>query len=394
MTRHRNPAGLHLFIVAGEPSGDLLGGRLIRALREGVGDEIAISGVGGESMADAGLDSLFDITDLSVMGLFEVVPHIPRVLRRLRETCDAIEAVRPDAVVTIDSWGFTGRLHKRLIAAGSRIPRVHYVAPQVWAWKAGRIPEIAARVDRLLCLLPHEPDWFRPAGLAVDYVGHPVVEAGIAAGDGADFRRRHGISPDVPLLALLPGSRHNEVARLLPVFRDTLARLGARFADLHVVVPTVRTVETAVRTALNGFGVPAHAVLGEAERYAAFAASNAALAASGTVALELAIAGVPHAVAYKVSPFSAFLARRFLKVRYVNLVNYLADRPIVPELLQERCTPDALARVMEKFLAESEAGRAQMEAIRPVLERLGGPDGAPSRSAARIVREVALAAHP
>lgn len=371
-----------IYLIAGEPSGDLLGQRLMAALKA-LRPDLAFAGIGGEGMREEGLVSLFPQADLAVMGLAEVVPSIPLILRRLRETLADIEARQPAVVVTIDSWGFTGRVAHRLKEAGSTIPRVHYVAPMVWAWKAKRAHQLAERVDRLLCLLPNEPAYFEPLGLKAIHVGHAVLESGAGRGDGAAFRRDRGIAPETPLLCVLPGSRRSETSRLLPVFEQTVRRLAESRPSLEIVMPTVETVAATVEAAVAAWPQRVHLVRGTPARYDAFAASCAALAASGTVALELAMAGLPMAIAYKVNPLTAMLARRMLKIRYVSLINLLMDREVVPEFLQERCRPDLLAGAVEALMDEGPARREQRQGLKDAIARLGG--ASPSLAAAREI---------
>jgi lipid-A-disaccharide synthase len=377
---------LHLYLIAGEPSGDLLGGRLMAALKERLGGGVTFSGIGGETMAAQGLSSLFPMTELSVMGLVEVLPRIPRILRRVGQTISDIETKRPDALITIDSWGFNGRVHKGLKRRGSPVPRIHYVAPMVWAWKSGRTRTLAKVLDLLLTLLPNEPAWFEKEGLRTLHVGHPVIEGAAAKGDGAAFRARHGFAPDARLLCVLPGSRHSETAKLLKPFGETMAVLAKRFPDLTLVVPTVETVAAEVAGAVKSWPLPALVVRGP-EKYDAFAACDAALAASGTVALELAMAGLPAVITYKVSPVSAFVATRFLglSLKFVTLVNILVDEAVMPELLQDDCRPDKLAAAVEHLLTDETAGARQAAGARRALEKLGLGGESPSRRAADAV---------
>lgn len=374
-----------IYLIAGEPSGDLLAARLMAALREEAGEEVRFAGIGGEAMRQQGLTSLFPQADLAVMGLAEVVPRIPRILRRLGQTMADIRACRPDAVVTVDSWGFTGRVAKRLKAEGSRIPRIHYVAPMVWAWKEKRVHQLAARLDLLLCLLPEEPRWFREAGLAAEHVGHAVLESGAAEGDGAAFRQRHAIPAEAPLVCLLPGSRRSEVSRLLPVFGAMVAELATRRPGLRLVVPTVETVATEVAAAAAGWALPALVVHGQGERYDAFAACRAAVAASGTVALELALAGLPMIIAYRVAPLTSLVIKRLVKIKWACLLNLLMEREVVPEFLQERCRPGALAAALEQLLDDDVVRRAQLDGLAQGLARLGAGTGQPSRRAAGLI---------
>lgn len=375
-----------IYLIAGEPSGDLLAARLMAALRDLTGGKVRFAGIGGEAMREEGLDSLFPQADLAVMGLAEVLPRIPRILRRLKQTLSDIAARKPAAIVTVDSWGFTGRVAKKLKAAGSDIPRIHYVAPMVWAWKEKRVHQLAARVDRLLCLLPNETEAFEKAGLLSVHVGHSVLESGAEKGDGTLFRTRHGLSMEAPLLCVLPGSRRSETSRLLPVFRDTVSLLAESRPNLRVVVPTVETVAAEVESEVANWPVPVTVVKGRANRYDAFAASQAALAASGTVALELAMARLPMVIAYRLSPVTAFLARRLIKLRFVCLINLLLDRAVVPELLLEDCRPDKLAAALNPLFDGGRVRTEQLVGAAEALRRLGLGDESPShRAAAEIL---------
>lgn len=378
------------YMIAGEPSGDLLGARLMAGLKQRLG-AVRFAGVGGEMMRAEGLDSLFPMAELSIMGLAEVVPRIPRILMRLTQTVADIEARHPVALITIDSSGFNGRVHRRLKAAQSRVPRLHYVAPMVWAWREGRARHLGERIDLLMCLLPSEPEYFIRHGCPAVHVGHPVIESGAGQGDGPGFRARHGLGEAHPLLCILPGSRHNETGRLLPVFKDTVARLAARYPGLRVVVPTVETVADEVAAAVRAWAVPVLVVRGTQEKYDAFAACDAALAASGTVALELALAGLPNAITYKLSPLTSLVARRLVKLKYVNLVNILMNRLVVPELLLEDCRPDKLAAAAVVLLEDEAVCAAQRAGMAEAMRRLGlGQDSPSLRAADAVLTDIGL----
>jgi lipid-A-disaccharide synthase len=378
-------AGPLLFLVAGEPSGDALGARLMAALRAETGGRVRFAGVGGEQMQGQGLDSLFPMVELSVMGLVEVLPHLRRLRRRLRETVAAATALRPDAVVTIDSPGFTLRVQRRL--AGLAVPRIHYVAPQVWAWKPWRARTLGRDIDHLLALLPFEPPLFEAHGLATTFVGHPAVERAAEAPDPAAFRAAHGIARDAPLLCLLPGSRRGEVDRLLPVFAASVTALARRFGGLAIVLPTVAGVASRVDAAVATWAVPVRVVTGERDKLGAFAAADAALAASGTVAAELAVAGTPTVIAYRMNPVTGWLARRLVRVPYVSLPNLVLNRPAQPEYLLEHCTPDNLVPAVSALLSDPDA-RARAKADGDAAAAALGAGGAwPSRRAAQAILE-------
>ncbi|MBQ8557422.1 MAG: lipid-A-disaccharide synthase [Alphaproteobacteria bacterium] len=341
---------LKVYLITGEPSGDLLGSRVMRALKKQTGGCIQFNGVGGETMIQEGLKSLFDISDLAVMGLVEVIPSLPKILKRFDDIITDIIKVQPDVIMTIDSFSFSVRVHKKLIKNGIQAPHVHYVAPQVWAWKKGRAKTLGRYVDRLFCLLPKEPSYFTPYGLKADFVGHPVIEGGADKGDAVSFRVKHKIPENAKVLCLLPGSRKNEVKYLLPIFKEAVEKIQKQVPDLFVVIPTVATVADKLKENFAGWMVPHIVVQGEKERYNAFAASQVSMAASGTVSLELAMAGVPHLIAYRVSPLTGFMARHLLKIKFVNLINLLVDKEIIPELLQENCTVDKLTETILNLL--------------------------------------------
>ena len=360
-----------IYLIAAEPSGALLGGRLMAALQERTGGAVHLAGIGREAMAPEALESLVPLAELAVMGVAEVLPRARRIFRRVRETAADITARRPDAVVTIDSSGFTWRVAQRLRRAGARVPLIHYVAPMVWAWRAGRARRMARWYDHLMVLLPFEPPYFTAVGLSCNYVGHPVVESGADRGDGPGFRRRHGIAPEAPLLIVLPGSRAGEVGRLLPIFGEAVRLLAARHPGLRVVLPTTETTAAAVEAAVKGWPLPVTVLRGPAEKNDAFAAGTVALAASGTVALELAMARLAAVIAYRVNPLTHELLRRVLKVKYAHLLNLILDRAVVPELLQRDCTPERLADAVGRLIAEPALRAEQAAACADALKQLG-----------------------
>lgn len=373
--------GPFLFLIAGEPSGDLLGARLMAALKQEMGGRVRFAGIGGELMTAEGLVSRFPIHELAVMGFFEVLPHLFVIYRRMRETVAAVEALRPDAVVTIDSPGFTLSVAERL--KGNGIPLIHYVAPQVWAWKPWRAKQVARYLDRLLVLLPFEPPYFERHGLSAPFVGHPAVEAAPTAP-----AEREAADSDVPpRLAVLPGSRRGEVTKLLPVFAEVVRMLATRHPGLTVVIPTVETVEALVRRAVADWPVPVEVVRGTEAKAAAFAGATAALAASGTVALELAVARVPTVVAYRFAGLVGQLPPSLLSVPFVSLVNIIAGRAVQPEFLQRRCRADTILPAIDRLLADKAARAAQRDGYAGVVAALTPAEGAPSRAAARRVLE-------
>ncbi len=371
-----------IYLVAGEESGDALGARLMAALRNRR-PEVAFAGVGGARMAEQGLVSLFPMRELALMGFLEVAPRIPRLRRRLAEAVTDIAAKRPRVVVTIDNPGFALRLLRRVARMGIR--RVHYVAPQVWAWRESRVRRYPGLWDQLLCLLPFEPAFFAKHHLPARFVGHPVLESGADEGDAERFRDRHAIPAREPVVTVMPGSRRTETGRLLPVLGAAL-RLVAKRRAVVPVVPAAGPVAELVQAGTADWAVRPILVTEAQEKYDAFAASAAAVTKSGTSTLELAMAGVPMLVTYRVHPLSAALARRMIKVPYASLLNLLSEREIVPELLQEACTPEQVAEALWRLLDGPSEQRA---AFGPVLEMLRPPGGLmPSEAAAAAVLEL------
>lgn len=371
--------------MTGEPSGDLLGARLMRAIKKKYGSDVAFYGLGGEAMIEEGLDSLFNIKDLAIMGLTEVIPSIPLVLKRLNETVEDIVKVNPDIVMTIDSFSFSARVHKKLKKLNFKAPHVHCVAPQVWAWKKGRAKKVSEYMDHLFCLLPYEEKYFTPYGMQTTFIGHPVIEGGADKGDGLGFKKKYGIKAEDTVLCMLPGSRKNEVAFLMQTFMQVAEKMYAENPNLFVVIPTVNTVSERLNEILKEWKVPHQIVQGEKNRYDAFASSDVAVAASGTVSLELSLAGVPHLIAYKVSKLTGLLAKKLLKIKYVNLINILQDKEVIPELLQDKCTvEDIYAQV--QFLLKNRTQNVQES-----LEKLG-KNGlySPSEKMAEVLISLAL----
>jgi lipid-A-disaccharide synthase len=342
-------------------------------------------------MRAEGIESLAPLSDLAIAGVTEVVPRAPVIFRHVRNAVAAIRAERPDAVVTIDSSGFSWRIAQRLRRHGETLPLIHYVAPMVWAWRAGRARRMARWYDHLLALLPFEPLYFERVNLACTYVGHPVIDSGAGKGDGARFRQAHGLAPDDLLLTVLPGSRGAEVRRLLPVFAETLRRAEAVVGPFRVAIPTVETVDETVAAAVEDWPGAPIIVRGDAAKYDAFAASRAALAASGTVALELAMARLPMTVAYRLSRPTEMLLDHVLKVRTVSLVNLILGRPVVAEHLGPDCTPERLAATLIDLIRDERVRAAHREGYDAAMRLLGAGDLSPSLKAADKILEIIAA---
>ena len=383
MTVPKKP--ISLMLVCGEPSGDQLGGQLMAGLRALAGDSIVISGVGGRAMEAQGLKSLFPLDDTAVMGLREVVPKIPRILGRVRDACDYALATRPDAVVLIDSPDFTHRIARAVKRRDASIATINYVAPQVWASRAYRARAMARYFDLVLALLPFEPPFFESYNLSAVFVGHPVLERAARMTGGAGLRRRLGIAPDAPLLAVLPGSRSNEIRFILPVFREAVRLIAARVPGLVTVLPTVPHVATRVQAATTDWPAPLHVILDEDQKFAAFDAANAALAASGTVTTELALARVPFVSAYRVGWLTYALARPLFKLPHFTLVNLLLKRGAVPEFLQGAASPQSLADAVTPLLTVPEAAARQRNDLDEAMRLLGRGGEPPSLRAAQAI---------
>ena len=377
---------LKIFVIAGEPSGDLLGARLMEAIKRQADRSIRFTGIGGPRMEAAGMTSLFPMADLAVMGFAEVLPRAVGILRRMSRTAQAIKTQKPDVLVTIDAPSFCFGVLRKL--RKSPIRKIHYVAPTVWAWRPRRARKIARLLDHLMVLLPFEPPYFEKEGLATTFVGHPILESDIASADGARFRLAHAIADDSRLLCVLLGSRRNEVKIHLPVFTDAIRRLHEKIPSLHVVVPTLSTVAEDVRTQVAQWPVPVTIVDTDRDKYDAMAAADAALAVSGTVSLELALSSLPSVITYRVHAFSAFIVRRLMILRYANLVNWLLDREAVPEFIQEACRGDLLADAVIQLLEDPAAAQKQQADSATAMSLLAPENGTPSDAAAAVVLKI------
>ena len=374
-------------IVCGEPSGDALGAQLMAGLKRLAGDRIRFSGVGGLAMSREGFQSLYPLDATAVMGLREVVPAIPAILRRVKQAVDFAIQTRPDVVVVIDSPDFTHRVAQGIKKREPSIRTVDYVAPQVWASRAYRARRMAGYFDLVLALFPFEVPFFENFGLKARFVGHPVIERAGKFGGGAALRAQAGIAPNAPLLVVLPGSRTSEIRFILPEFRSAVEILATRIPGLVTVLPTVPHVAARVRAVTAGWPTPLHITEGEADKYAAFDAADVALAASGTVTAELALAHTPMVVGYKVGELTFFLSKFLMTVTHITLINILLGRAAVPEFLQSNCTPQNLADAVARLFADQDARAAQIQAMKEFGRLLGEGDEAPSLRAARALLE-------
>ena len=367
---------LKLFLIAGEPSGDRLGAALMAGLKS-LSPGMEFAGIGGPLMMAEGMASLFPMEELSVMGLVEILPRYFDLMARIRQTAEAALASVAAALITIDSPDFCLRVAKIVKAARPRMRTIHYVAPSVWAWRPGRAVKMARVIDHVLALLPFEPPFMTEAGMTCDFVGHPVVAEPLASA-----AEKSAFAGQGPLLLTLPGSRRSEVDRMVPLFGEVLVRLKAAQPDLRVVLPTVAHVADRVRALSVNWPVAPKIIEDVALKRGAFAAADAALAASGTVSLELAANDCPMVIAYDANRLTFWLARRLARVDTVTLVNLVSETRAVPEFLGPKATADAIAPAVAALLA---GDRAQTEAMRLTMERLGRGGIPPGLRAARSV---------
>jgi len=374
---------MKLYVIAGEASGDALGAALLAGLKS-LRPALQVRGIGGPLMQAEGLHSLFPMEELSVMGLAEVLPKYAHLKRRIREAAADVLAAAPDALITIDSPDFVLRVARMVRAARPDLRTIHYVAPSVWAWRPGRAAKMAHVIDHVLALLPFEPPYMTAAGMTCDFVGHPVVSAPRASTAEAQAFRAD-LGGGGPLVLALPGSRRGEVARLAPVIGGVLDRVRAVHPQLQVVLPTLRSVAAMVEGLTADWPVRPRIIEAPEAKRAAFAAADVAIAASGTVSLELAANGVPMVIAYDMHPVTMWLMQRMARVDTVTLVNLVSDTRVVPEFLGGRCTPDLIAPALLGLIGPGPARDAQRAAMRLTMERLGEGGDPPGLRAARSV---------
>jgi lipid-A-disaccharide synthase len=379
---------LRLFIVAGEPSGDALGAKLMAAINQRRRGRVRYVGVGGAQMAEQGLISQFPLEDVAVMGPGAILARLPKLLARVYGTAAAAVSAEPDALVLIDSPEFTHPIAKRLRRRRPAIPIIDYVSPSVWAWRPGRARRMRGYVDHVLALLPFEPDaHLRLGGPPCTYVGHPLIErmGWIAALDTGPLAKRLALATNTHLVVVLPGSRASEVARLMQPFGEALAKLLEQGRKFEVVIPVVEAQRSLIERSLPAWPIKPLLLTGEEDKFRAFKLARAALAASGTVTLELALAGAPMVVAYKVGAPTAAIMRGLITAPSVVLANLVLDERAVPELIQESCTPGNIASALAPLLDEGSARSRQLSALARVPARMRLAQGTPSEAAADVV---------
>jgi lipid-A-disaccharide synthase len=373
-----------IFLIATEESGDRLGAQLMKVLRQRLGGAVRFEGVGGQAMAREGLTSLFPIEELSIIGFTAVVSQLPKLLRLIRGTVDTLIRAEPDILVIVDSPDFTHRVARRVRARAPAIPIIDYVSPSVWAWRPGRARAMRAYIDHVLALLPFEPEEYRRLqGPPCSYVGHPLIEQLAALRPGVEEVRRRSEPP--PVLLVLPGSRRGEIGRHMAVFGEALGRLRAAGVEFDAILPTMPHLLEMVREGVKEWKVAPRIVVGEQDKRAAFRIANAALAKSGTVTLELALACVPTVAAYRTGVVEAWVLRRAIKAKSVILANLVVGENIVPEFLQEDCTADKLSNAMREILADSPLRRHQLAAFARIGDIMSTDNKSPSVRAAEIV---------
>ena len=373
-----------IYLIATEESGDRLGSALMKVLRQRLGDDVRFEGVGGSSMAREGLQSLFPIEELSIIGLAAVVRKLPSILKLITRATEDVLRARPDVLVIIDSPDFTHRVAKRVRQRDPSIPVVNYVSPTVWAWRPGRAKAMRAYVDHVLALLPFEPEAHqRLGGPPCTYVGHPLIEQIDALRPNADEQARRETKP--PVLLVLPGSRRSEIRHHMATFGATLDLLQKQGTQFELILPTMPHLVEVIAEALKAWPVQPRIVVGETEKRAAFRIAHAAFAKSGTVTLELALSGVPMVTAYKAGSVEAWIIRRRITSSSVILANLVIGENVIPEFIQEDCTPEKLAASLQEVLAHTPMRQRQIEALARLDGIMGVGRMSPSDAAADVV---------
>jgi lipid-A-disaccharide synthase len=387
--------GLKLAVIAGEVSGDLLGADLVTSLRPLVKGDLSLIGVGGEGLEAEGLTSLFDYSELSIMGISQVLARLPKLILRIRQTANAIIAAKPDILVIIDSPDFTHRVARRVRTALPDLPIVNYVCPSVWAWKSERAVKMLPYVDHVLAVLPFEPEVMqRLGGPPTTYVGHRLaMDANVlAVRERQTEKRAASMSLDSATCLLLPGSRGSEISRLLPAFGETAEELHSRHPNMRFLLPTVPRQENLVRQITASWPVKPEITVGSAAKWKAFAEADAAVAASGTVILELALAGIPVVSTYKADWIIRLMHKR-IKIWTAAIPNLVADYALVPEYLNEAIRAGALSRWIERLTANTPERQAMLAGYSTVWQRMK-TEKPPGETAARIVLDVLNAKKP
>lgn len=361
---------MNLFISSAEPSGDIIAAEVLQAFKAQLNVTLKVSGIGGPYSEKEGLTSLFPLTDITVHGFTEVLPKIPLILKRIRQTVEHILSENPDLVITIDAYDFHIRVTERLRKKGYKGKIVHLVAPAVWAWGKGRAKKLMSYYNGLYCLLPFEPQYFQQEGFIARYVGNPVLQRFANIPFLTEFKQRHQINEKAFILTVLPGSRDSELKRLLPTFLGTIKLLQPYLPNLHVIIPTFSHFEVFIRDHIKNYDFPI-TIIPQEDKASCFNVTNFGIAASGTVALELGLFNFPFVIAYKTSSLTAFIARRIATSNYVCLINILANKMIVPEILQENCTPENMQKASLPLLQDERAIQAFLNDKNQAMKQIG-----------------------
>lgn len=377
----------HIFLIAGEASGDNLGSRLMLEIKNIEGNDVFFSGIGGEKMQEEGLSSIFPMSELSLLGFVELLPHIPHLLKRIEQTVDAIISLKPDIVVTIDAPAFNNRVIKKLKEKESNIeiPLIHYVAPTVWAYKPHRAEKISKLYDHLLCLLPFEPPYFEKENLPTTFIGHPITECN-SLDYNDNFLIDKGFSKDCPTLSIMIGSRKGEIKRLFPIFTKTIKLLKKKYDNLQTIIISTDRFHNELEKLSKNWSTKNIVVSEKHEKYTAIKFSDVALAKSGTGSIEISLNNTPIVIAYKVNPISAMMLKRMIQVDFVNLINIILNREVIPECLQKECNPDFIANRLFDLFDNEENRKIQLEQVEKALIKLGkGQKIPPSQKATELV---------
>lgn len=378
----------NIFLLAGEPSGDTLGASLMRAIKS-IEPDVSFEGVGGDHMKAQGMVTLLPMKELSVMGIWEILWQLPRLIKLVNGIVDEIEERKPDVVITLDFPDFNFQVARVLRKRGNfKGKLIHYVAPSVWAWRPKRAEYISNMYDGLMCLFPFEPKYFEPFNLKTVCVGHPLVEEDFDAASGVRFREMYKMAPDAKVLGLFLGSRHSELKRMASVIVDSARVLKEDNPDLEIILPTLPSLEFDVLNAVRGCGFELTVCTNEDHKWDSFKACDLAIAVSGTVALELAYMGVPHVITYKTHPVTWEIIKRMIKINHAHLANILLDKEVVPEFLQLQSNPIKISKKLLQMTRNPQEGEEQKAEFRKLRELLGADDEkSPSQKAAQFVLE-------
>ena len=374
------------FLIAGEPSGDVLGAKLIQALKE-QDSEAQFYGIGGPLMIDAGLNNLLPMSELTVIGIWEAVMRLPQLMKVKKGIVQEIEKLQPDTVITVDFPDFNFMLQKQIRANNNiKAKLIHYVAPTVWAWRPGRAKKIAQFLDAMICLFPFEPDYFKKHKLRSVFVGHPITQDDPTQGSEIKFREAHEIPDDVVLLGLFFGSRDSEIKNNAKVIKETAIYITEKIQNVHLVVPTLESLEYDILQVVQDLNIPTYVESDYTKKWDAMAACDAAIAVSGTVGLELAYTGVPHVIVYKTHPLTYLLVKTLVKVKYAHLANIILNKPLIPEFLQFRAKSENISKAVLDLLANEDEAQKQSNDAVNVRESLGSESAdRPSLKAAKYI---------